>query len=140
MYKEKQNIEDLKNKDESFNILKLEFKEYIAGFEYTYDRVEKDNDEYNRNSTLENVKISSINLQKLTEFIIDSFTLNKKNKIVNYCVNRIANSLVLTDFEAEISKGYYGEEVKYFKLVNDEKIDQFNLFKKSPSFRWGSKF
>lgn len=69
-------------------------------------------DEYMRESTLENVHIAEININDIVNAFIK--WANSRSKIDNYCIDRIVRHFKPwnnDDYDIDVVCGYYGEEI-----------------------------
>lgn len=106
--------------------LQYDFKYFGLDFDYEVNEpyFSCDCDDIHRCSTIEQVTVSDIDLDSISE----KFVISKdKGSIFHYCIERILSHHKLYDpdsWDAGIDPGYYGEEVGEIKIYPNPQIDK----------------
>lgn len=98
--------------------------DYRDGVECDYRRVDStdSDDDYNRQSTLEDVHVTDINLENVTNHMAEYFG---KDEFTKYTIDRLLTACQMyrkDKWDVNISWGYYGEEVNGIYLSDKHEL------------------
>lgn len=101
--------------------------DYCDGVEYDYYRVNSNDpdDDYNRQSTLEDVHVTDINLEKVANHMTEYFG---KDEFTKYTINRLLTACQMyrkDKWDVNVSWGYYGEEVNGVYLSDKHELEMW---------------
>jgi hypothetical protein len=124
---------------------KLALVNYQYCFDVDYDRIDSldREDTYNRNSTLENVRITDMRADSILYSILGILKSNRMHlefvlsKEVLYILERYISQLTIEDFNVDVRYGYYGEEIYgvFLERGKDEVLNIIFIEKSKPELR-----